>query len=102
MKHSKDDLRWVHRQVGLAAQFTAQDHEMETGDTRILESTTILGEVPEKEVWIVECIFTCTDMAANGEYWWPEGDYWAVYKQENGEPMARIATDEEVTLFVIE
>lgn len=99
-KTKKVDLSWVHRHAGLVAQFQAQDQQAEWGDTRILETTTIIGQVPDKEIWIVECAYTCTDMAADGEYWWTEEDYVAVYKQENGEPFSRQATDEEVALFV--
>jgi len=95
----KADLHWIHRQAGMAAQFQAQDEDMETGGTQILETTTILGQVPGKEIWIVECDFTCTDAVAEGEYWWPEEKYLAVYKEAEDKPMSRHATDEEIALF---
>jgi hypothetical protein len=95
----KPDLHWVHRQAGMHAQFEAQDQQMETGDTKILDYTSILGQVPDKDIWIVECDFTCTDAVAEGEYWWPEEWYLAVYKKEDGEPTSRHATPEEIALF---
>ena len=98
-KKKEVDLHWIHRQAGMHAQFEAQDREMETGDTKILDSTSILGRLPDKDIWIVRCEFTCTDMVANGEYWWPDETYLAVYKQEDGEPISRHATDEEIALF---
>ncbi len=96
------DTHWIHRQAGLAAQFEAQDEGEETGETAILEYTSILGQVPGKDIWIVQCDFTCTDAVADGEYWWPSTGYLAVYKRDDGEPISRHATDEEVALFVEE
>lgn len=94
MVKTKRDLQWVHRQAGLAAQFESQDN----GEMCVLESTTILGKLPDSEIWIVECDFTCTDAVADGEYWWPEERFLAVYIHEDGKPISRHATDKEVEL----
>jgi len=99
-KKKTDDLSWIHRQAGMAIQFEYQDNPHVYSFE--LDYTTILGQVPEQEVWIVECDLTVTDYAAQGEYWWPPEEYLAVYKQENGTPFSRHATDEEIALFVAE
>jgi len=95
---TKLDLSWVHRQAGLACQFTWQDE----GEMAELDSTTILGQVPGKEIWIVECDGTATDAVANGEYYWPIEAYLAVYLHDDGTPTSRPATDEEIALFIEE
>jgi hypothetical protein len=93
---------WIHRQAGLAIQFEWQDKCAEAGDCAELDSTSILGRLPDKEVWIVECDLTATDAVADGEYWWPITNYLAVYKRDDDTPISRHATDEEVALFVEE
>jgi hypothetical protein len=95
----KADTNWIHRQAGMAIQFEWQDKCAESGDCAQLDSTSIIGKLPDQEVWIVRCDLTATDAVAGGEYWWPVEEYLAVYKQENGEPFSRHATDEEIVLF---
>src|SRR5215470_15592691 len=95
-------MHWIHRQAGLAIQFEWQDKCEETGDCAQLDYTSILGKLPGKDVWIVECNLTATDAVADGEYWWPVEAYLAVYKQEDGSPISRYATEEEIALFVEE
>ena len=95
---TKPDTHWIHRQAGMATQFQWQDE----GKIAQVDSTSILGKLPGQEVWIVEVDGTATDEVAAGEYYWPIEEYVAVYKQANGEPISRHATDEEVALFVEE
>ena len=90
------DTHWIHRQAGMATQFQWQDE----GKLAQVDSTSILGQLPGRQVWIVEVDGTATDEVADGEYYWPVEEYVAVYRQPNGEPISRPATDEEVALFV--
>jgi len=97
-KVKKPDLRWVHRHAGLASQFMFQDE----GKIGQLETTSIIGTVSDGLIYIVECGFNVTDEVADGEYWWPEEVYLAVFLQEDGEPTSRYATDKELTLVGVE
>jgi len=82
----------------MATQFQWQDE----GKLAQVDSTAILGQLPGQDVWIVEVDGTATDEVADGEYYWPVEAYVAVYKQADGTPISRAATDEEVALFVEE
>jgi hypothetical protein len=93
------DMHWVHRQAGLAIQFEWQDKCIETGDCAELDSTSIIGKLPDQDVWIVACNLTATDGVADGEYWWPVTNYLAVYQREDGTPSSRHATEQELALF---
>ena len=96
---STDTQHWIHRQAGLAIQFEWQDKALETGDRAELDRTTILGKLPDKDIWIVRCDLTATDAVADGEYWWPVEDFLAIWKRDDGTPLSRHATDEEIALF---
>lgn len=91
------DLAWIHRQAGLTIQFEYQDK----GKPAQLNYTTVLGKLKDSDTWIVECDLTVTDGVANGEYWWPETAYVAVYKHD-GEPASRDVTDEELSQFGVD
>jgi hypothetical protein len=88
------DTHWIHRQAGLATQFGWQDE----GKLAQVNSTTILGKLPDQDVWIVEVDGTATDEVADGEYYWPIEAYVAVYRQPNGSAISRAATSREVAL----
>lgn len=91
-------LHEVHRQAGLAIQFEWQDLEMETGETRVLDSTQIIGKFTDKDAWLVCCEGAATDGAAQGEYWWPV-KAWLVVYEEDGKLTSRHATKEEIESF---
>lgn len=93
------DVSWVHRHAGLVIQFEWQDECAESGNCAGLDSTAIVGKFEGTENYLVCCDGTATDGAAQGEYWWPVKAYLVVWKQENGEPISRHATDEEVEMF---
>ncbi len=44
------DTHWIHRQAGMATQFQWQDE----GKLAQVDSTSILGQLPGRQVWIVE------------------------------------------------
>ncbi len=76
------DAAWLHSQAGIAARFDYQDR----WQTLEVHYTTILGQVPDTETWIVCVEGLATD---RGEYWW----------QADGTPIVVDATDEQQALF---
>ncbi len=88
-EHEQD---WLHRQAGLAIQF----EYMDKGQTISIDYTTVLGQVPNTETWIVRIDGLATD---RGEYWWPVVDHLAISRGEQGTPVSDDATDEQIALF---
>ena len=86
------DAAWLHSQAGIAARFDYQDR----WQTLEVHYTTILGQVPDTETWIVCVEGLATD---RGEYWWPVTEYLAVSHKADGTPIVVDATDEQQALF---
>ncbi len=79
---------WIHRAAGMAAQFEAMDR----GETLSIDFTTILGQIPGTDTYIVEMNGSKTD---RGEYWWDVTEYLTVSGTEE-HPLVDDATDEQI------
>ncbi len=83
---------WIHNIAGISAQFSAEDK----GYSLIVDYTTILGQLPGVDTWVVQVDGHETD---RGEYWWNTTKYLTVSGPET-QPSVNDATDEHVRRFL--
>ncbi len=83
---------WIHNIAGISAQFSAEDK----GYSLIVDYTTILGQLPGVDTWVVQVDGHETD---RGEYWWNTTKYLTVSGPPT-QPSVNDATDEQVKRFL--
>ncbi len=83
---------WIHTIAGISAQFSAEDK----GYSLIVDYTTILGQLPGVDTWVVQVDGHETD---RGEYWWNTTKYLTVSGPPT-QPSVNDATDEQVKRFL--
>ncbi len=79
---------WIHTIAGISAQFHAED----MGYTLVVDYTTILGQLPGVDTWVVQVDGHETD---RGEYWWDTTKFLVVSGPPT-QPSVNDATNEQV------
>ncbi len=79
---------WIHTIAGISAQFSAEDK----GYSLIVDYTTILGQLPGVDTWVVQVDGHETD---RGEYWWDTTKFLVVSGPPT-QPSVNDATNEQV------
>ncbi len=83
---------WIHNIAGISAQFTSEDK----GYSLVVDYTTILGQLPGVDTWVVQVDGRETD---RGEYWWETTKFLVVSGTER-QPSIDDATNEQVRRFL--